>query len=474
MSSLDMRTIMLLSFIDGFLLGVIFLYFSRIKTKYAGTYELGLSLVITSISMILFSMQNIAGPFISIVLANTVCVAGLALIPCGLRKFLGLAVNPKYYAALICTFFLIICYNTFITPEYIKFRILTICAVYFIIFYYSFHILFFLNKLNVLKTISRMASVIYLLVALFSLYRLIVFTFFPGVLSFNMMSSQPGLEKNMYLLTLLLGNVYIISSYTLFILMLNLRLEGELIESEDKLKEHVRELEKSDASKNTFISIISHDLKNPVEGMSSLLKMMKPEPQNFQKFANEIELLKNTSNGVSALLNNLLEWARAQTKNIECKPEIISLKEAALEAMKIFELRAVQKKINMLENIGGQAMIRADRKMISTILRNLISNAIKFSKENGKIVISASLQNGMASLTVSDNGVGMKSETADTIFKLDRPNYYSCGTAGEKGTGLGLLICKEFAELNRGTIKIKSSPGEGTEVTLVLPAHSPQ
>ncbi|HOT75624.1 MAG TPA: HAMP domain-containing sensor histidine kinase [Candidatus Wallbacteria bacterium] len=471
MSSLDMRTLLHLSFIDGFLLGVIFLFFSRIKTKYAGTQELGLSLIIISISMILFSMQNMVGPFISIVVANCVCIAGMALIPYGLRKFLGLEVNLKYYAALIFAFFLAVYYYTFILPGFLRIRIIIICLAYFLIFYYSFHILFFLNKIAVLKNISRVASVIYLFVALFALFRLFVFAFYPSPLSFNMMSSPPGLEKNIYLLTLIFGNMYSIGSYTLFILMLNFRLESELVESEGQLKKHVCELEKSDAAKNKFISIISHDLRNPVDGIVSLLSIMDAESDIPPRAASDIKLLKKTSEGLSALLKNLLEWARAQTRNIECRPEKITLAKSIDEILKIFELRIRQKKIVISNEISGDVIVFSDPKMFSTILRNLMSNAIKFTAENGKISLSAFSNKDFSTLIITDTGVGMNGETLDMLFKPGRPNCVSVGTAGESGTGLGLLICKEFAELNGGAINVASERGAGTSVKLSLPAQ---
>ncbi len=451
------------------MLGILFLYLSRIKKQYEGAFQLGLSLVILSIAMILFSSQNLATPFISIVLANCVAASAVALLTFGIKKFIGLSAVPRYYAALIAGVFMVVYYTTFLSPQYFKLRLIFICALYFTMFYNLFHILYFRNNITSIKSAGRAASIFYLFISLFFLFRTVIFIFHGGPLSFNMMSAHQGIEKELYVLTLVFMNLYFVGSFTLFITMLNNRLEGSLIESEERLRKNISELQKSDAAKAKFISIISHDLRNPIDGIVSLLSAMNAQGDAPPKFAEDIYLLKKTSLGVAALLENLLEWAKAQTRNMECNPSPVKLNEAVLEVMKIFELRARQKNIFIKNDVVDDIVICSDRRMFLTILRNLVNNAVKFTKAVGEIIISASVEKDSAAVTVKDNGVGMKSEVIDGIFNLDRYNHISTGTAGEAGTGLGLLICIEFAELNGGSIRITSSPGNGAEVKVTMP-----
>ncbi|HOD41348.1 MAG TPA: HAMP domain-containing sensor histidine kinase, partial [Candidatus Wallbacteria bacterium] len=387
----------------------------------------------------------------------------------GIKNFIGLRTVPGYYAALIAAVFIVVYHTTFISPQYLKIRLAFICALHFALFYHLFHVLFFYNDITSIKSTGRVAALIYLSISLFFLFRAVVFILHDGPLSFNMMSAKEGIEKDLYVLTLIFINLYFVGSYTIFLLMLNLRLEDSLRESEDILRKNISKLEKSDAAKAKFISIISHDLRNPVDGMASLLSAMGGERDIPPEIAADLKLLKKTSHGVAALLENLLEWAKAQTRNIECNPSRVTVSEIVLEVMKILELRARQKNIFIKNHIVSDIGFRADRRMFSTILRNLVNNAIKFTNAGGEIIIAAAVEKDTAAVIVKDNGVGMKSEVVDGIFNFDRYNHISKGTAGETGTGLGLLICREFAELNGGAMRITSSPGNGTEVKLTMP-----
>ncbi len=462
----DLRTLAFIFFLESFLLGSIFLVFSHFRKKYPGTRELALSLIIISLSMILFALQNPAKPFLTIVIPSIISVIGGFFTPYGFRKFFGYRTNFNYYASLTAITFISTYYNVIIEPANVKAKLITLCLVCALTYYEAFYLLFF-NNISLLKNISRATSATYFSYATFFLVRIYMIST-SGTPAFNMINAQPGMEKTMYVLTLVLGMLCVVCAYTMFILMVNFRLEGELIENEKQLRRYAEDLEKTDAAKGKFISIISHDLRNPVDGMISLLGTMVCDKDIPPQTASEIELLKKTSDGLAALLANLLDWAKAQTKNIECRPENISLNEAISETMKILEIRALQKKISVNNEIDGETRVLADRKMLSTMLRNLIYNAIKFTDEEGKITISSASQNGITTIMIRDNGVGMKKEALERVFSLDRSNYFSNGTAGETGTGLGLLICKEFAELNGGTISIASEPGAGTTVTLIF------
>ncbi len=464
MNFIDIRTILFILFLEYFLLGVIFILYALRRKPYPGTFSIGLSHILISMSMGLYSIQNIAGPFLTVVTANALLTFGICLTPYGFRQFFEFF-NKKlfYYLSLTFIAFFSSYYFTFIINSYV-WKVAILWFIFIIIFFETFYVMYSARfEINWFVCIA--AGSMYVFLALLHIVKIILVFVSPHLTSPIIISAVTEQQKILTSITLIISVLTSISVFTIFIMMINLRLEIEK-------QKYAAELEKSDAAKGKFISIISHDLRNPVDGMVSLLGTMTEDKNVPQNIASEIELLKKTSDGLAALLANLLDWAKAQTKNIECRPENISLNEAISETMKILEIRALQKKISVNNEIDGETRVLADRKMLSTMLRNLIYNAIKFTVEAGKISISSASQNGITTIMIRDNGVGMKPEALELIFSLDRSNYFSNGTAGETGTGLGLLICKEFAELNGGTISIASEPGAGTTVTLTLPAPS--
>ena len=168
------------------------------------------------------------------------------------------------------------------------------------------------------------------------------------------------------------------------------------------------------------------------------------------------------------MLENLLDWSLSQTNGIQCFFESILLKDFLLRILEIYQVNLSSKEIELQLNVDDNIRIRADLHTIATVFRNLISNAIKFTPRNGSITISAISHTDSVTVQLQDTGVGMDCQKLSTIFQLQgqRPTY---GTEKEKGTGLGLVLVKEFTELNRGQITIESNPSGGTIVRLTLP-----
>jgi signal transduction histidine kinase/ligand-binding sensor domain-containing protein len=230
------------------------------------------------------------------------------------------------------------------------------------------------------------------------------------------------------------------------------------------------ELFELNASKDKFFSIIAHDLRNPfnnIIGFSELLieDIKSGDHSRNEKYAGMINI---SAVQTLRLLENLLEWANSQTGKIPFKPQPIKLGELLNEEFSMLNDLAVRKKIELKSSLTDNLMIMADKNMVLTILRNLISNAIKFTHKNGKVEVSARIKNKNAEISVSDNGIGMTKDTIAKIFRIDT-TLSTRGTENEKGTGLGLFLCKEFIEKHGGKIWVESESGKGSIFKFLLP-----
>jgi PAS domain S-box-containing protein len=243
----------------------------------------------------------------------------------------------------------------------------------------------------------------------------------------------------------------------------------ELAEQTQSLLMINEELDRLNRTKDKFFSIIAHDLRNPfnaIIGFCELLRNDFHEIDNAQKL-NLLELINVSSQTAYNLLENLLQWARTQTNRIVFSPEDFDLSETADAVIDLHCVIARKKGITLINNIVEQTMVHADKNMINTVLRNLVSNAIKFTNPEGQIIISVNRKTENVEVNIADDGVGMTREDLSKLFRID--TYYSTsGTMGESGTGLGLIICKEFVEKNNGRIKASSTIGEGTTMTFTL------
>ena len=231
----------------------------------------------------------------------------------------------------------------------------------------------------------------------------------------------------------------------------------------DQLNSQNLELQELNATKDKFFSIISHDLKGPLNSLTSFSSLLINHTESLSKeeikmFASDFDKsLKN----LFALLENLLEWSRSQTGNIEFIPEPFDLAAMLEENKELLKAQAQNKNITLMNESLEKVLINAHKNSINTVVRNLISNAIKFTPEGGKITLKTSRQNGEAVTSITDTGVGMGQNVIDKLFRIDS-KHSTKGTANEKGTGLGLILCKEFVEKNGGRIWVTSKEGEGS------------
>jgi signal transduction histidine kinase len=225
------------------------------------------------------------------------------------------------------------------------------------------------------------------------------------------------------------------------------------------------------AEKNRFFSIIAHDLRGPVTGLSGLSEILHEQMGNLsaEETRTMIGLLYTTSKQVVDLLANLLEWARIQMNAISFEPENLILSDTIQDVLRVFRTPMQEKSITLAENLETSLMVFADPNLLKTVLRNLISNAIKFTPTGGTITISAkSLLDSSVRIAVSDTGIGMDEEIVGRLFRLDQ-KVSRPGTEGEASNGIGLLLCRDLINRQGGEIRVESRPGQGSTFWFTVP-----
>jgi two-component system, sensor histidine kinase and response regulator len=239
---------------------------------------------------------------------------------------------------------------------------------------------------------------------------------------------------------------------------------------EKKVELRTRELNELNATKDKFFSIIAHDLKNPFNTMMGFTELMLDnlKDYSYEKLKEFISILHDTSKQSYALLENLLEWSRSQTGRLQMNVERVDLHDLIEENINLLSNLAAKKKILLNNDIRQGDFVKADINMVHTVIRNLVSNAIKYTREGGSITLDASESNGFYEVSVSDTGVGIKPENLQKLFRIDI-TYTTHGTADETGTGLGLILCKEFITKNKGDIWVESEFGKGSTFRFTLP-----
>lgn len=241
------------------------------------------------------------------------------------------------------------------------------------------------------------------------------------------------------------------------------------ISKQKKIENDLREL---NIDKDKFFSIIAHDLRNPLNNLLGFSQLLT---DNFKEYNEEkkmsfLRIIQQTAKSTGLLLDNLLEWSRLQTGRINAKPARYFLKPQVDECVQLLHSAALAKKISISTEIDMSVSFYADCNMVSTVLRNILSNAIKFTPISGEISIDAGIHENFVVVKISDTGVGMSELELKNLFLLDK-SLSAKGTEGEVGSGLGLILCHEFVKKNRGSIEVKSKPGLGSTFIISLPAN---
>jgi signal transduction histidine kinase len=253
----------------------------------------------------------------------------------------------------------------------------------------------------------------------------------------------------------------------------NTQLQEEVAERkrvEKRLKNVNQQLKKSNASKDTLFSIIAHDLRAPFSALLGLSETVIHYIGEYSKEEIRENMIKirTSSEAVYSLLENLLAWSRLQRGLLKFRPTVISLYEIVEDNVALFKSQAEQKQIALHHQIAADMTVYADKSMLETIIRNLLSNALKFTEQGGIIDISATPSDQLVEIAVNDTGVGIAQDMIPKLFHIDT-HYTNVGTEGEHGSGLGLSLCKELVEKHRGTIGVQSEEGRGSTFRFTLP-----
>jgi two-component system, sensor histidine kinase and response regulator len=234
------------------------------------------------------------------------------------------------------------------------------------------------------------------------------------------------------------------------------------------IQEQAEQLDDLNLFKSKLFSIVSHDLRTPLATLAGSLDLIKEDLMDEQEFKEILPELSSNVNNIQNLLDNLLTWARGQMRGQKIAPEKFDLSLLIKEKMDLYGQMAAQKQLQVKDQSENGLRVYADKNMVDLVLRNLFSNAIKFSRINDHITLRSARENGHVMLEISDTGIGIPPDNMKKLFTNQALS--TRGTHGEAGTGLGLQLCKEFLEKNGGKIQVKSQAGQGSTFTITLPA----
>lgn len=244
----------------------------------------------------------------------------------------------------------------------------------------------------------------------------------------------------------------------------------KITKQKEELEIQRKELEALNTTKDKFFAIIAHDLKNPFSTVLGLSELLAREFETFEsdKLKVFIQQIYKYSNSTYNLLENLLQWSMLQTGRMPLRPKLVNLGLIISENLDLLKGNAIQKGIKISSPKLEEYIAYVDNNMITTVVRNLLSNAIKFTPINGEIVIKVIEEGDFIKVTIKDNGVGISKQDLKNLFRIDS-NPSTIGTSQEKGTGLGLIICKDFVERNGGVIGVESEPNLGSSFYFTIP-----
>ncbi|MDT8316754.1 MAG: MASE3 domain-containing protein [bacterium] len=364
-------------------------------------------------------------------------------------------------------------------PVFLVYTVTSVLIVSSVFYWKSFPICFVEGEgLTPFKKVSEYVISCILVVAIYLLHKnrehfdkavfrlllwSVIFTIFAE-LAFTFYISNYGLSN-------LIGHVFKIISFKFIyeaVIATGLTRPYDLLFRDIRKKKEA--LAEANNTKDKFFSIIAHDLKNP---FSTLLGFSGMLIQDYEKFDDKtkkefIRDIHQSSEHMYDLLENLLTWSVMQTGGMDCETQPINISAIVDESIELLRISADDKEIKLVSSIDDKARVIADVNMMNTVVRNLLSNAIKFTGEGGEVEISSKEQDDFQEIIVSDTGVGISAEDLEKLFRLD-VKHTSYGTRKEAGTGLGLLLCKEFIEKNGGAIRAESEQGKGSRFIFTLP-----
>lgn len=315
-----------------------------------------------------------------------------------------------------------------------------------------------------------------ILVLCLNLFYLVSFNYTNAKLNLALTHNvdTPGLR-----MTAILTEFIMFSSIFFFYKKVIIENNQKLDESNKQLVLKNEELSATNATKNKFFSIISHDLRGPMHSILGCAEILHKRCATFEKeeLLEFAESFYKASINTNKIVENLLTWSQTQMNTLKVNIEEFNVSELILDVVESYECIAENKGVSVMNLVDNNIQVLADTNHVRLVLQNLISNAVKFSKRGGDVILRANFITkddlSLTKIYVSDCGIGMDKKTVNGLFKPDQ-TFSNPGTENEKGTGLGLLLCKEFIELNNGDLSVISAPGKGSEFCFTLPLTNTQ
>jgi PAS domain S-box-containing protein len=247
----------------------------------------------------------------------------------------------------------------------------------------------------------------------------------------------------------------------------------ELMVANESIKKYAEELKESNANKDKFFSIIAHDLRSPFQGLLGFCNLLDAEYDNLNIEENKfiIHNIGESAKNIFALIENLLEWTRIQSGRKEFVPKKLCLYEEALTAIISQKIQAINKNITLKNLVDENIFVKADENMLQTVMRNLISNGTKFTHGGGSVAVSAAVLKDFVEICIEDTGMGIAEEDIPRMFRIET-HFVMQGTAKEPGTGLGLVLCREFIQKHGGSLRVESVLGQGSRFYFTIPKAS--
>ena len=267
------------------------------------------------------------------------------------------------------------------------------------------------------------------------------------------------------------GVDYITKPFNNMELKMRIRNHIELTQSKNKLLELNKKLEKSNATKDKFFSLIAHDLRGPIGNLNQYINFIIDDLESIGNttLIEDFKILKTVAKTSYELLESLLIWASSQKGILDYRPTISNFYQLVQSNIDLFKQVVEKKQITVKNDLDPDLQCLFDYNMINSVVRNLLNNALKYTQENGEIMVSASKENQSVTISIADNGTGMSQLVIDSLFEIDVKTFSKEGTHGEKGSGLGLILCKEFIDKHNGKIWVESEVGKGSKFKFTIP-----
>ncbi len=454
---------------DNFTLSIVFIMISFLLilslvfnlssgVRYPGTVIWTVGVVLIMVAFFGLAYQMYLPKSIGVVLTNCLTVSGFVCFLAGADRFYGKRNKGFLYFVPVAITMISFLYFTYIY-ESTKIRIIIISFVFILLLIMT--IITILTGLPKKNKISFAMPVIgFGVYLIFSIIRMISSFYLPEV-------------NNIQATGFALSMTFFLAIFSITIVSLSLLVITKARFENDLLLKH-SELEYNNQTKDKLFSIISHDLKGPVGATASLIDIIIKQHGNSmnEQLLSWIKTIKVSTDNTYSLLINLLRWAESQRKVIKFNPDVIPLDQVVNRSIDILKSQSVQKNLLININLPLEIYIKADFSLTETVIRNIVSNAIKYSYSNASIDISYLEKGDLCGIAVKDYGTGITEDRMKNLFTLNSLDSKP-GTNGESGTGFGLILSKEFMDMNSGLLEVESTPEKGTTFKLYFIKSNP-